>query len=250
MMENQKFGKVITDYKARSIDEDRFFEILQKQIEVYENEKDVLLTLSDDIAAVRSKADLSRAIETAIKKLSSVKAYVVRVTNDDGCTTSPFIYHSMIPFSDREFKEIVAVNLNIKDGFQDKVLKNSGPMLFDIEEEVRRISAPRYVRFWYNKGFNKMIGVPLRTGNKDVGILFIVTDIVNMPLLKGVCAQISIAISNMIVNEQLIASKKMLAVGKSQLKEQINTICTDSPGLKKFCEGVRYLMLNSVVGCP
>lgn len=250
-MESQKLGKVINDYKAKSIDDERFFEILQNQIDVYEKEKDVFLALSLDLAMVKSKTDLSRAVETALKKLSEVKGYIVQLINDDGSTTSPYIYDSAMPFgNDPEFKEILAISFNIKDGLQDKVLKNTDPVLFNMPEEVKRISAPRYVRFWYSKGFNKMIGVPLRTGNKDLGILFIATDEGNMPQLKGICAQVSIAISNVIVNELLITYKKMLEMRKARLKEQINTVPIDPSGLEDFFEGVRYLMSRSTVGCP
>lgn len=250
-MGSQKLGKVTNDYEARSIDDERRFEILQKQIEAYEKEKDVLQELSLDLAAVRNKADFFRAVETAMKKLSEVKGYVVLLINDDRCTTSPFIYDSKAPFSnDPEFKKILAIHFNIQDGLQDKVLKNTAPTLFNIQKEVSRGSAPRYVSFWYSKGFNKVLGVPLRAGDKDLGIFFIATDVDNMPPLKGICAQISLALSNMIVNEQLITYKKLLEMKNAQLKEQINTLYLDPSSFEKFCEGVRYLLARSTVGYP
>jgi transcriptional regulator with GAF, ATPase, and Fis domain len=218
-------------------------EILSK-----EREKSFLLEFSHDVAAVRSKDDLSLAVQIAVKKLSSVKGYVIRLINEDRTTTSSYIYDSTIPFKDDpEFKVIVSEKFNIKDGVQDKVLKSTEPIVFKTEEEIRRISAPRYVHFWSRVGFKKVIGVPLRTGNKDLGILFMETDVVNMPLLKGICAQISIAISNVVVNEQLITYRKMLEIENDQLKEQINTIYNSSDIIGNGTEMQKVYHLMSIV---
>jgi formate hydrogenlyase transcriptional activator len=213
-----------------------------------EKEKSFLLEFSHDVAAVRSKDDLSLTVETAVKKLSSVEGYVVRLINDDRTTTSPYIYDTTIPFKDDpEFKELLAIKFNINDGLQDKILKGTEPIRFITDEEIRRSSVPRYARYWSKVGFKKMIGVPLRTGNKDLGVLFMETDVVNMALLKGICAQISIAISNVIVNEQLIAYRKMLEVENDQLKEQINTIYNSSDIIGSGPEMQKVYHLMSIV---
>lgn len=218
-------------------------EILSK-----EKEKSFLLEFSHDVAAVRSKEDLSLAVQIAVKKLSSVKGYVIRLINDDRNTTISYIYDSTIPFNDDpEFKEIVTAKFNIKDGLQDKILKGTEPIVFKTDEEIRRSSAPRYVHFWQHVGFKKVIGVPLRTGNKDLGVLFMETDVVNMPLLKGICAQISIAISNVVTNEQLITYRKMLEVENDQLKEQINTIYNSSDIIGSGAEMQKVYHLMSIV---
>src|SRR5262249_9034557 len=149
----------------------------------------------------------------AVKKLSSVKGYVIRLINDDRTTTSTYIYDTTLPFEDNiEVRRIVASKFKIKDGIQDRILKSDEPIFFNTEEELRRPSPPVYVTFWKNMGFRKMMGMWLRTGEKDLGVLFLETDVINTPLLKGICAQISIAISNILVNEQLIGCQQMLEV--------------------------------------
>jgi formate hydrogenlyase transcriptional activator len=213
-----------------------------------EQEKSFLLEFSYHIAAARSKEDLSLAFQTAVKKLSSVKGYVIRLINDDRKTTSSYIYDSTIAFKDDpEFKEMIALKFDIRDGLQDKILNGVEPILLITEEEMRRSSAPRYVLFWKHVGFRKMIGAPLRTGNKDLGILFMETDVINMPLLKGICAQISTAISNVIVNEQNITYKRMLEVENDQLKEQINTIYNSSDIIGNGPEMQKVYHLMSIV---
>ena len=195
-------------------------EILNK-----EKEKSFLLDFSQDIAAVRSKEDLAIAVQRAVKKISSVKGYVIRLINDDGATMSAYIFDSTIPFkNDPEFLFIRNSRLPIKDGFQDKILASDEPIFFNIEEESKNVHAPQYIHFWKKVEFLRMTGTALRTGNKELGVFWMETDKVNIPLLKGICAQLSVAISNIMVNEQLTAYKQMLEVENDHLREQIQTI--------------------------
>lgn len=67
-------------------------------------------------------------------------------------------------------------------------------------------------------------GAALRVGNQNVGTLWLLTDEVNLTLLKGICAQISIAISNIRANDKVLTYKQRLEVENDHLKEQIQTI--------------------------
>jgi formate hydrogenlyase transcriptional activator len=218
--------------------------------EIFNNEKEksFLLEFSHDIAAVRSKHDLSLAVETAMKKLSSVKGYVILLINDDQSTTIPYIYDSAIRFKDvPEFAQMIAMKFDIKDGLQDKILNSSEPILFITEQEMKRASVPQYVRAWSYLNLRQMIGVSLRTGSRDLGVLFMETDEINIPLLKGICAQISTAISNVLANEQLITYKSVLEVENDQLKEQINTIYNSSEIIGSGVEMQTVYHLMSIV---
>ncbi|HEY2349132.1 MAG TPA: sigma 54-interacting transcriptional regulator, partial [Puia sp.] len=196
-----------------------------EEIENKEKDKSFLLDFSQEIAAVRSKEDLAIAVQRSVKKISSVKGYVIRLINDDGTTMSPYIFDSTISFrNDPEFLFILSSKLKIKDGFQDKILASDEPIFFNIEEESKNVHAPQYIHFWKRVEFLRMTGTALRTGNKELGVFWMETDKVNIPLLKGICAQLSVAISNVMVNEELTSYKQMLEVENDHLKEQIKTI--------------------------
>ena len=128
-------------------------------------------------------------------------------------------------------------------------MESDEPVFFNIEEEAKHENAPQYIHFWKRVEFLRMTGTALRTGNTDLGILWMETDDVNIPLLKGICAQISVAISNVIANEQLITYKQMLEVENDHLKEQIKTIYNFSdiigsgPEMQKV-----YHMMSLVAG--
>src|SRR5262249_236252 len=65
---------------------------------------------------------------------------------------------------------------------------------------------------------------PLRVGNKNIGTIWLLADRLSPLLLKGICAQISIAVANILANEKLLDYKKQLEVENDYLKEQIKTI--------------------------
>ena len=69
-----------------------------------------------------------------------------------------------------------------------------------------------------------MYGLPLRVGDRTIGTIWLLANQLSPLLLKGICAQISIAIANIQANEKLLAYKKQLEVENDYLKEQIRTI--------------------------
>jgi len=69
-----------------------------------------------------------------------------------------------------------------------------------------------------------MYALPLRVGEKNIGTIWLLANQLSRSLLKGICAQISIAVANIIANEKLLAYKKQLEVENDYLREQIKTI--------------------------
>jgi len=71
---------------------------------------------------------------------------------------------------------------------------------------------------------NNVYASALRVGQQNVGTMFFLSDQLNLNVLKGLCAQISIAISNIRANEKILAYKQLLEIENDQLKEEIRTI--------------------------
>jgi formate hydrogenlyase transcriptional activator len=190
-----------------------------------ERDKSFLLEFSHDIASARTKDDLASAIYNSLKKISEIKTYFIRIINDDGTTMSPYMYNKNIFYKDDpEFIELLATKVKIKDGVTSTIMSGNIPVLIDVDEEFDRGNLEPYICFWKKVGFHKVVGTPLRTGDIDLGVLWVVTDKINMTILEGICAQISIAISNILANDQVLSYKQMLEVENDHLKEQIKTI--------------------------
>jgi formate hydrogenlyase transcriptional activator len=172
-----------------------------------EKEKSFLLDFSSDIATVRTKQELAHAVRTAISRLNQKNGYVIRRINDDNTTMSPYVYDLGIEKPDRKIlSALEKARYPINDGIQDRVLNSSIPLLLNIDREIQRGIASPYLQNWKALGFKNFVGIRLRNGETNLGILFLNIEEIKIELLQGICAQISIALANIMANEQI--SKK------------------------------------------
>lgn len=169
-----------------------------------EEEKSFLLDFSSDIATVKTKAELAAAVSRAINMLNRDKGYVIRKINEDGATMRPYVFD----MGEREtdpgvIDMLVRSNYPINDGIQDRVLKSADPVLLNTDAELKRGIKAEYLFLWKRMGFENFVAVRLRNGNTNLGMLLLDIDEINVPLLQGICAQISIAMANIMANEQV-----------------------------------------------
>jgi formate hydrogenlyase transcriptional activator len=164
---------------------------------------------SHDIASARTRDDLSRAIHHSLRKLGQIRAYFIRTINEDGLTLSPFMHDQEVFYKDDPaFIKLLNTKIKKTEGITGRVLGGEVPLLIDFVEEVKQGNSDDYIEFWKGLGpqkpaFQKMVGVPLRMGTKELGVLWVITDTINMLLLEGISAQISVAISNTRSNEEI-----------------------------------------------
>jgi formate hydrogenlyase transcriptional activator len=172
-----------------------------------EKEKSFLLDFSSDIATVRMKEDLARAVRNAISKLNQKSGYVIRRINEDNITMSAYVYDLGIQQHDQKIvSALEKAKYPINDGLQNRVLNSSIPLLFNVDREIQRGITSSYLQYWKLMGFKDVVGIRLRNGETNHGALFLNIEEINVPLLQGICAQISIALANIMANEQI--SKK------------------------------------------
>jgi formate hydrogenlyase transcriptional activator len=169
-----------------------------------EKEKSFLLEFSSDIATVRTKEELARAVRTAISRLKQQSGYVIRRINDDNTTMSPYVFDLGLKEHDQNIvNALQKARYPINDGLQNRVLESPIPLLFNVEREIQRGITSPYLHSWKTMGFKNFLGIRLRNGETNLGIMFLDIEEINVPLLQGICAQISIALANIIANEQI-----------------------------------------------
>jgi len=212
-------------------------------------EKTLLLDFSNDIARVRTKDDLSQAVRMSLKRLAfPLGMYAVSKINEDWKTISCYIHELDVPADLKsELSVIEKGRFAIHDGIQQRILSNSIPLIFNVDEEVSRENAPAFLQFWHKMGFHQVLGMALRTGNTDLGIFWTAIEGLSAPLLKGICAQISIALANIIANEQLLKYKRSLEIENNDLQQQINTFYNFSEIIGKGSEMQKVYPLVNVV---
>lgn len=178
--------------------------IKNEEIFKKEQEKSVLLDLSNDIATVRTKAELALAVSTVLRKINPQGGFVIRSINEDGTTTGPYVYGLNQTNGPERLIGSDEATCPINDGLQDRVLNSPIPLLFNIDREIQRGITSAYLRYWQTIGFKEIVGIRLRNGDTDLGILFLDIREINIRLLQGLCSQVSVAMANIIASEQII----------------------------------------------
>lgn len=200
-------------------------ELLQK-----DKEKSLLLSFSHKIAAVRNKEELALAIEEAVSSLSSITRYVIRIISEDQQTQSLYIYDNKVrkTIEEQGYHFVLDAVYPVNDNVTNIVLSGNETIVYHLQDWIDQGKAPSYFNFWRSMGVEKCVATPLRTGNRNLGVLWVDSDDPDFQLLDCMCAQISIAMSNILAIEELIRYKKQLAIENTHLKEQIHSIYNSS----------------------
>ncbi|NLU91867.1 sigma 54-interacting transcriptional regulator [Chitinophaga sp. Ak27] len=167
-----------------------------------EQEKSFLLDFSSEMATVRTKESLARAVQGALRHLSPGGDFIIRRINDDKSTMSPYVYHLTQAPNKKILTALENSSFPINDGLQDRILNSAIPVLFNANREIQRGLTAGYLPYWKQMGIENFVGIRLRNGTTNLGILLLDIDDVNVRLLQGICAQISIAMANLMANEQ------------------------------------------------
>jgi len=210
-----------------------------------EKEKSFLLDFSQDIVKVRLKADLEIAITSVLKNILGIRLSMIRIINEDGETLSAYMYDkTMYEDESIPFKELASKDIPVTEYLTSKVLNSREPVIFNIAEEEKKGNSAAYIAFWKKVGLDHAYGAALFVGSKNIGTLWLLTNEVNLTLLKGICAQISIAISNILSNDKIWAYKQRLEIENTHLHEQIKGLYnfSDIIGEGKAMQNVYHMM--------
>ncbi|HEX3080857.1 MAG TPA: sigma 54-interacting transcriptional regulator, partial [Puia sp.] len=128
-----------------------------------------------------------------------------------------------------DFVKITSAKYAVTDPIFSRIINSEDPVIFDINELDGQPAMPAYVDFWKTVGLQQVLGMALRVGGKNIGCVFLHIDtneklIRKTRLLTAVFAQLAVAVSNILANEQVNSYKQMLEVENDHLKEQIKTI--------------------------
>lgn len=195
-----------------------------------EKEKSILLSLSEEFAALRNRNDLSRVVNTRIKTLLSVSEFGIAQINDSGLSYSAFVLDVGDHLRNQsDFKNITSSEYSVGDPVFNAVMNSPDPVVLDVENLSTLKEMPAYVHFWHRAGIKRVMGAALRVGGRPIGCAFLHLDIgsaqkIKIRLVKAVCAQLSVAVSNIIANEQVLSYKQMLEIENDRLKEQLKNL--------------------------
>jgi formate hydrogenlyase transcriptional activator len=184
-------------------------------------ERTFLLEFSHELTQAQTKHDLQIAFFKVIDKVLQTKPAMINIIEDDGLHLSAYMYDSTL-FEKTAFDKMVATRITIEERYTSQVLASKTGMVFNIEEELKSGNAS--ARLWKTTGLKNMYGLPLRVSNKNIGAIWLAANRLSPLLLKGICAQIAIAIANIQTNEKLTVCKKQPEIENNYLKEKIKPV--------------------------
>jgi transcriptional regulator with GAF, ATPase, and Fis domain len=181
-----------------------------------------LVAFTNAIATARDKATLKTVIKSFFRDQFAINEYIITVRNDDPSSYSYFLHDlpGKAPV-DQGFRIITGTNMPVRGSMTGVVLESETPVTFRLSEvaTVHKLSFPSE-SFWRAAGAQDIVGIRLRLGTEDVGILWIQNGYANQRLLTTLCAQLAIAISNILAHEKVTEQLKLINTYKQRLQEE------------------------------
>ena len=202
-----------------------------------ENEKSMLLTLSNNITSCRTYQDIQNLVSNNLPKYFQFNEILICLNSPDNLTHK--IYSADLTrdtMNHPQFEKIATMNYFINDGIVNVIQNSIEPVIFDMDELITRENRPFYVDFCYDLKVKELIGFPMRVNNESIGgaVLFAKKKNTFSPaalqLAQAVCSYLGIALNNIRALEHIQSQFEEINRYKSQLErentylqEQVNT---------------------------
>ena len=180
-----------------------------KDIQDYE----ALLGISQAIASIQDRKQLLKTIYQRIKPVFPYDSYGLFVLTEDGQ-----YHHELIDaaITDKESTQVAverqfgAYYHYLHSGSNVETFMQQGPGLFLLKDYMNHLQAP----YMYEAGIRQLIAGPLTYAGEAIGMLCFNSNEEDfyteqhLPLFQAISEQISVAVANVLANEQLREEKK------------------------------------------
>lgn len=201
-----------------------------KEILRREQEKATLLSLSQEMAALRERNDLFQKFYTKVTSVLGIEEFGMVLLNVEKQTYRIIIDEAATFVRLHPGHEAVLdMEFLSSDPIFTRISASNDPVYFDVAALSALPDMPAYVHFWQAIHLKRIAGTSLKVGGQVIGAAFFHVDpVVKTPaystLLQAVSHQLAVAISNIHANEQILQYKRMLEMENIQLKEEINSL--------------------------
>jgi transcriptional regulator with GAF, ATPase, and Fis domain len=223
------FGLVLLHFNAKSQIQPAKFPLYQAftdqlSIAVYnilanmdilerEQERTILLSLSEAMATIRREDDLYRVMMEKIQPLINFHDAVVVLLKEN-----TYSYFFNLASARRQthplFKEIIRKSFPLEGSPLEGLFEKEGPSLWSVEELVKAYPLNAELTLMQQTGLAHSVTVPLVYGGERLGlVLFHFQDkpslhpaLVN--LYKALAGQLSVALSNILANEEITCRER------------------------------------------
>jgi transcriptional regulator with GAF, ATPase, and Fis domain len=188
--------------------------LANEEIAEREEEKTILLALSNEIASLKSRDDLFRVVNDRIKKIFSINQFGIVRINEDRLMHSAFMMELGDPVTSLDdFAEVTSLKYSIRDTAFSSIMASDDPVILDVSTLAAEPGCPAYIKLLEKVGFQQLLCLALRVGGNAVGAIFFnmdthKIDYLKNNLLKAVCAQLAVALSNILANEEIATRER------------------------------------------
>jgi formate hydrogenlyase transcriptional activator len=197
--------------------------LANEELQDREDEKSTLLSLSSELASIRDKDDLCRIITGRLKDIFHFKGFAIGLIDESRRTHSAYIFDCEEDLKSAvNFAETVNAKFSVEDGLFNQILASDDPLMLRIAEMT---IVPRYVEFWKALHARYILAIRLRVGENDLGALYFTFEQLigynlRKSLLKGICAQLAVAISNISAHAKIQQHIVQINTYREQLEEE------------------------------
>lgn len=205
-----------------------------EQINRREQEKTNLLDFIDAIAGVKDKFELRKIFSHYLRNLCLIEDLCLHWLTEDKKSQYCYFWDDEGEYTgDDDFESIISSVYTTDDLVFRKLLAAEAAVKFSAQEMANDPEVPVYLKFLSSAASPDFIGVPLFKSREIVGVLFVRaydSNTADQPLFKGLCAQLAIAVSDLIAAEMITRQlseinsyKERLEEEKIYLKEELET---------------------------
>ncbi|MBP0904299.1 sigma 54-interacting transcriptional regulator [Mariniflexile gromovii] len=207
-----------------------------------EKEKSILLKLSNDMATVRKRSELFEVLKLNLLELFEIEGFAISILNHDKktqvlnilCTKEHIRYH-------KDFVSVNSINYKVKDGIFDEIMASEDLYISSVDQ-IPSKGTPEYVKFFKEViGVTKIIGYRLVFETERLGCIWInpkpgFIEDMEPQLIKSVCSQIAIALSNILASEKINQQMDEIDGYRKQLEEEKSYLVEELQGNYNYSE--------------
>lgn len=201
--------------------------VLAKAAAWREAECEMLICLSNHIAAVRNNQELLGVISSNLKNTLGFRHTVIVKIADDGETASGFLLDPKAAGRNHPlYQQVVNGQFPIRDGILDRAVDAEGPLVFNLEALSKQKKLPLCLQINYESGCQQIIIVRFTENGKPFGFWIIFFEHSNtfassfLRMVGGIANQLSIAVQNIIANQKIRQQLEEISGYKSRLEEE------------------------------
>jgi len=179
--------------------------------ELLHNEGAILLELGRDITRVREKKDLIFLLSKRIKSLYYFTHTVVTLIDHKDKTYKGFLLDTATDeiLEKDAYAKLQKTHFTLNEPFIKAVLDAENPVSFLLEKVKDNPKSPSFLQVSYEGGIRELLMATLWIEDKPLGFIHVYSDKTDSfstefrNVIKGIAPQLSIAVSNIIKNEEL-----------------------------------------------